>query len=466
MTSPHQGDESADLGVARVEQALNDRSPDRIVPTLDRIAALLELMGDPQCGYPSIHVTGTNGKTSTVRMIDSLLRAFGLRTGRYTSPHLESVTERIALTGEPLSAEAFTRAYAEVAPYAELVDARSADRLTYFELTTAMAFAAFADAPVDVGVVEVGLGGRWDATNVLQAPVAVVTPIDLDHQAYLGDTVAAVARDKAGIIHPGSVLVCARQQAAAATELLRRVGEVEGTAVREGVDFGVRERSVAVGGQVLTLQGLHGEYDDVFLPLHGAHQAVNAACALVAVEVFLGGGRGVLDPEAVSAGFAAADSPGRLEAVWSSPLVLLDAAHNPAGARALAAAVEEGFQFRRLVGVVAMLADKDVAGILTALEPVLDEVVVTTNSAARALAVDELAGVAARIFGAERVEVADRLDDALETAVNLAGADGAAGGAGVLVTGSVVTVGDSRRLLRSGDLSLGSGSAVAKEPSS
>lgn len=448
MTTPNRSDAAPESGLTAVERALAARNPDRIAPTLDRITALLDLMGEPQRAYPSIHVTGTNGKTSTVRMIDSLLRAFGLRTGRYTSPHLESVTERIALTGEPLSAEAFTRTYDEVLPYAELVDARSADALTYFELTTAMAFAAFADAPVDVGVVEVGLGGSWDATNVLQAPVAVVTPIDLDHAEYLGDTVAEVAADKAGIVHPGAVLVAAAQPAAAAAALLRRATEVEATVAREGLEFGVRAREVAVGGQLVTLQGLHGTYPDVFLPLHGAHQAANAACALAAVEAFLGGGQGVLDPEAVLAGFAAADSPGRLERVRTSPTVLLDAAHNPAGARALAAAITEAFEFWRLVGVVAVLAGKDARGILEALEPVLSAVVVTTNSSARALPADELAAVAVAVFGADRVEVAGRLDDALDAGVRLAEEEGALGGAGVLVTGSIVTVGDSRRLLR------------------
>lgn len=443
MSSP-----APESGLVRVERALDARWPDRIVPSLDRITALLDLMGEPQRAYSSIHVTGTNGKTSTVRMIDALLRAFGLRTGRYTSPHLQSVTERIALTGESLSAEAFTRAYDEVAPYADLVDAGSDQPLTYFEMITAMAFAAFADAPVDVGVIEVGLGGRWDATNVLQAPVAVVTPIDLDHSEYLGDTVAAVAADKAGIVHPGAVLVAARQPAPAAAELLRRADDVTATVVREGPDFGVRARSVAVGGQLVSLQGLHGGYQDIFLPLHGAHQAGNAACALAAVEAFLGGGQGVLDPEAVHAGFAAADSPGRLERICTAPTVLLDAAHNPAGARALAAAITEAFEFWRLVGVVAVLADKDVRGILGALEPVLSVVVVTTNSSPRALPAGELAAVAVDIFGADRVEVAGRLDDALETGIRLAEEEGDFGGSGVLVTGSVLTVGDSRRLLR------------------
>jgi len=448
VTVPNRSETGPEQALAAVERALAARNPDRIAPTLDRILALLDLMGEPQRAYPSIHVTGTNGKTSTVRMIDSLLRAFGLRTGRYTSPHLESVTERIALTGEPLSAEAFSRVYDEVVPYAEHVDARSADPLTYFELTTAMAFAAFADAPVDAGVVEVGLGGRWDATNVLLAPVAVFTPIDLDHAEYLGDTVAAVAADKAGIVHPGAVLVAAAQPKDAAAALQRRAAEVEATVAREGIEFGVRAREVAVGGQLVTLQGLHGTYPDVFLSLHGAHQAQNAACALAAVEAFLGGGQGVLDPEAVLAGFAVVDSPGRLERVRTNPTVLLDAAHNPAGARALAAAITEAFEFWRLVGVVAVLAGKDVRGILEALEPVLSAVVVTTNSSPRALPVDELAAVAVDVFGADRVEVAVRLDDALDAGVRLAEEEGAMGGAGVLVTGSVVTVGDSRRLLR------------------
>ena len=438
-------------GLARVEKALEARFPTRMVPDLDRITDLLDLLGSPQRSYPSIHLTGTNGKTTTARMIDALLREFGLRTGRYTSPHLQSVTERIALDGTPLAADRFTEVYDEIAPFVDVVDGRHADRMTFFEVLTAMAFAAFADAPVDVAVVEVGLGGRWDATNVLQAPVVVVTSVGLDHVGILGSTIAEIATEKAGIIHEGATVVSAGQTLEAATILTDRVAQVGGRIVREGVEFGVRSRSIAVGGQALDLTGIGGDYDGVFLPLYGAHQADNAACALAAVEAFFGGGteRGTLDIDVVRAAFAEVASPGRLEVVRRSPTVLLDGAHNPAGAAALAAAVEEAFTFERLIGVVAVLGDKDVVGVLEPLELVLDEVVVTTNSSPRALPADDLAEVARDVFGDGRVTLAPRLDDAIEAAVTLAEADGGVGG-GVLVTGSIVTVGDARTMLTRG----------------
>jgi dihydrofolate synthase / folylpolyglutamate synthase len=449
-------DERADEGaaaLARVEKALEARFPSRMVPDLDRITDLLDLLGSPQRGYPSIHITGTNGKTTTARMVDTLLREFGVRTGRYTSPHLESVTERIALDGASLDADRFAAAYDDVAPFAELVDARHEDPLTFFELLTAMAFAAFADTPVEVAVVEVGLGGRWDATNVVQAPVAVVTPIGLDHVGILGDTVEAIAGEKAGIIHPGAVVVQAPQPPAAAAVLDRRAEEVGASVVRVGTDFGVRSRVVAVGGQMLELEGLGGSYDEIFLPLHGPHQAGNAVCALAAVEAFFGAGadRGRLDIDVVRSAFASVTSPGRMEVVRRSPTVILDGAHNPAGAAALAVALDEAFSFQRLVAVVAVLSDKDAAGLLGALDPVVDSVVVTTNSSPRALAVDDLAAIAVETLGEARVDVSPRLDDAIEAAVTAAEEGGTVSG-GVLVTGSIVTVGEARRLLVPGQV--------------
>ncbi|HVX68666.1 MAG TPA: folylpolyglutamate synthase/dihydrofolate synthase family protein [Mycobacteriales bacterium] len=436
--------------LARVDKALEDRYPTRMVPDLDRIVDLLALLGDPQLAYPSIHITGTNGKTSTVRMIDQLMRELGMRTGRHTSPHLEHVTERICIDGEPLSAERFAELYDEVAPYAELVDGRHTERVTFFELLTAMSFAAFADAPVDVAVVEVGLGGRWDATNVLNAPVAVVTPISLDHVGILGSTIEEIASEKAGLIHPGATVVSAPQPESAGLVLAQRIAQVDARIVREGLDFGVRSRTVAVGGQMLELQGLGGTYEEVFLPLYGEHQASNAACALAAVEAFLGAqGRGSLDVDAVRAAFADVRSPGRLEVVRRSPTVLIDGAHNPAGAAALAAALEDAFGFDRMVAVVAMLDDKDAEGLLAELEPVISEVVVTTNSSPRSLPAAALAEIAVEVFGEDRVQLVERLDDAIEAAVSAAEAEGVLGGSGVLVTGSIVTVGEARHLLRS-----------------
>jgi dihydrofolate synthase / folylpolyglutamate synthase len=436
--------------LARVDKALEARFPTRMVPDLDRITELLDLLGSPQRSYPSIHVTGTNGKTTTARMIDALLRGYGVRTGRYTSPHLESVVERIAIDGTPLDPERFAAAYDDVAPYTELVDGRHPDRVTFFELLTAMAFAAFADAPIDVAVVEVGLGGRWDATNVVNAPVAVVTSIGLDHIGILGDTVEQIAAEKAGIIHPGAVAVSSTQPPGAAAVLAARAAEVGARLVREGVDFGVRSRTVALGGQMLDLDGLAGSYDGIFLPLHGAHQAGNAAVALAAVEAFFGagaGGRGGIDADVVREAFAEVTSPGRLEVVRRSPTVILDGAHNPAGAAAAAAAIDEAFSFDRLVAVVAVLGDKDVAGVLEQFAPIVSALVATTNGSPRALPAAELAEVARGLLGDADVHVADRLDDALELAITLAESGESLGGGGVLVTGSIVTVGEARRLL-------------------
>ncbi|MFB9319895.1 bifunctional folylpolyglutamate synthase/dihydrofolate synthase [Cryptosporangium minutisporangium] len=427
-----------------------------MVPDRDRIVALLDLLGNPQRAYPAIHLTGTNGKTSTARMVDSLLKAFGLRVGRYTSPHLESVTERISLDGEPIPAGKFAAAYDEVAPMADLLDAKNlqggGDPVTYFEFTTAMAFAAFADAPVDIAVVEVGLGGEWDATNVLDAGVAVVTPISLDHAALLGGTIASIATEKAGIIHEGASVITAVQPAEAIEPLISRAASVGASVAREGVEFGVLDRAIAVGGQQLRLKGLASEYEDIFLPLHGAHQAQNAVVALAAVEAFLGAAPGrMLAADAVREGFAAVRSPGRLERLRTSPTVLVDAAHNPAGMTATVQAMAEAFAFRKLVAVVAVLDDKDYRGMLELLEPVADAIVVTENSSPRRLSVDALAAEAVDVFGADRVDVATRLDDAIESAVTIAEEDDAGdaplAGAGVLVTGSVVTAADARKLL-------------------
>jgi dihydrofolate synthase/folylpolyglutamate synthase len=432
-------------------EALAGRWPseDKMQPDLERITLLMDMLGSPQKAYPVVHISGTNGKTSTARIADSLLRSFGLRVGRYTSPHLESVTERITIDGVPLTEEQFTAAYDDIAPYVELVDSRMPVPMTFFEVLTAMAYAAFADAPVDVAVVEVGLGGLWDATNVVEASTCVVTPIGLDHVPMLGTTIAEVATEKAGIIHPGATVVLAAQPPEAAEVLLRRCVEVGATVAREGLEFGVASRATAVGGQLVTLQGLAGTYDEMFLPLFGEHQAANAACALAAVEVFLGGGESrQIDPEAVREGLADARSPGRLEVVRTSPTVVLDAGHNPHGMTATVRALTDAFSFTQLVGVVACLGDKDVRGMLEVLEPALTSIVVTTNSSPRALPVDDLYALAVEVFGEERVAAEDRLDDAIDTAVQQAEDEVEYGGAGVLVTGSVVTVGEARALLR------------------
>ena len=433
--------------LARVQKVLDGRFPHKMLPDLTRMTTLVDLLGHPEQAYPTIHLTGTNGKTSTARMIDTLLRAFGLRTGRYTSPHLQRVTERISIDGKPASSEVFVQAYDDVADFVAMVDAQSQEQVTFFELLTAMAFSAFADAPIEVGVIEVGMGGTWDATNVIDSLVQVITPISLDHRE-LGDTLAEVATEKSGILRAGGTAILSSQTKEAAAVLLKRAAELEMTVAREGLEFGVADRRLALGGQLLSLRGLGGEYGELFLPLHGAHQAHNAAAALAAVEAFLGAGEdGPLDIDTVRAGFAAMDSPGRLETIRSSPTIILDGAHNPAGAKALATALAEDFAFDRLVGVVAILSDKDVGAILAALEPVLSSIVVTQNSSPRAMTIDELANEAVEIFGGDRVEVEPRLDDALDAAVRMAEDDTPLGGSGVIVTGSLVTVGEARSLL-------------------
>lgn len=447
-------DPEVDRALREVEAELAGRwGETKLDPSLVRMEALMDILGQPQRAYPAIHITGTNGKTSTARMIEALLGAFDLRTGRYTSPHVQSVTERISLDGAPIPAERFIETYRDIKPYVEMVDEREDFRMSFFEVVTGMAFAAFADAPVDVAVVEVGMGGTWDATNVVDGTVAVVTPIALDHTDRLGSTPGDIATEKAGIVKSGATVVLSQQPVDAAQVLLKHAVEVDATVAREGMEFGVVGREVAVGGQLLTLRGLGGEYEEVFLPLYGAHQAHNAAVALAAVEAFFGIGSQharPLDIDVVRRAFASVTSPGRLEVVRRSPTVVLDAAHNPAGARVTADGITEAFGFSRLIGVVGTSADKDVRGLLEAFEPIFAEIVVTRNSTPRAMDVDELAGVAVEVFGADRVQVEPRLDDALEAAITLAEEESEYSGAGVLVTGSVITVGEARLLLGRG----------------
>ncbi|WP_082696811.1 folylpolyglutamate synthase/dihydrofolate synthase family protein [Mycobacterium sp. IS-1590] len=452
----------------QVEHLLDQRWPEtKLEPSTTRISALLELLGSPQRGYPSIHIAGTNGKTSVARMVDALLTALHRRTGRTTSPHLQSAVERISIDGKPISPAAYVDTYREIEPFVHLVDQQSeagvlgkpGPAMSKFEVVTAMAFAAFADAPIDVAVVEVGLGGRWDATNVVNAPVTVITPIGVDHAEYLGDTLAEIAAEKAGIIGKqeedlvptDTVVIIGRQAPEAMEALLEQTVRVDAAVAREDSEFAVLGRQVAVGGQLLELQGLGGLYSEIFLPLHGEHQAHNAALALAAVEAFFGAGaQRQLDVDAVRAGFAAVTSPGRLERMRSAPTVFIDAAHNPAGAAALAQALQEEFDFRFLVGVVSVMGDKDVDGILAALEPVFDQVVVTHNGSPRALDVAALALLAEQRFGPERVVTAATLPDAIETAtaiVEESAIEGELmGGAGIVITGSVVTAGAARTL--------------------
>jgi folylpolyglutamate synthase/dihydropteroate synthase len=529
--------ESARL--AEIERAIISRRPEHSIdPTLDRIAALVDMLGDPHRAYPVIHLTGTNGKTSTARMTERLLRARGLRTGLFTSPHLTSIRERICIDGEPLSSGEFIAAYEDIEPYLDLVDASGDSRLSFFEVLVGMAFATFADTPVDVAVIEVGIGGFWDNTNVADGAVAVLTPISIDHVRWLGNTVEEIATEKSGIIKPGAVAVIGQQLPQVLPILLRRAAEVGATVAREGTEFGVISRELAVGGQRVDVRGLLGDYDDLFLPLFGAHQAGNLACAIAAVEAFArpdatasglsasetlghpadvagqaraalalkpqlnGVDRGgaeletgqlahlgsddqdgddaefgdsagglaerdrsdtpgrdgqpsPLDLTLVREAVAQMSSPGRLEVVRRSPVVIVDAAHNPAGMAATVAALVEAFSFSALIAVLSISADKDIPGILDELEPVATQVVATRNAAGRAMDAEDLADAAQAVFGADRVTVAPHLDEAIEVAVALADeadADdgGGPGGALVLIAGSVITAGEARTLLTRG----------------
>ena len=445
--------------LAEVEEELNERWPEtKIEPSLDRIEMLMDLLGHPERSFDVIHIAGTNGKSSTARMVDSLLRAFHRRVGLVTSPHLQRVTERIGIDGQPIHPRDYVRIWHEIKPFVEMVDAQSDVPMSKFEVLVGLSYAAFADAPVDVAVVEVGLGGRWDATNVVNADVSVITPVGLDHTDYLGDTLAEIAGEKAGIIKPRedaddpltpneNIVVIAEQDPEAMRVILQQAVDVEAGVARSGSEFAALESRIAVGGQQVNIQGLGGLYEDIFLPLHGEHQAKNAAVALAAVEAFFGASAGhPLDVATVRNGFAQAISPGRLERVRTSPTTFIDAAHNPHGAKALGAALDRDFDFARLIGVLSIFADKDATGILTALEPYLTEAVITQNSSPRALDAYDLAETARDIFGEERVHVADNLPGAYAQAVELAEDAEVQTGSGIIITGSVVTAGDARAM--------------------
>jgi dihydrofolate synthase/folylpolyglutamate synthase len=453
MTQPSVRNEDAALAALRaVEAKLNRRWPEsQIEPSLTRIAQLVDLLGSPQRCYPVLHIAGTNGKTSVARMLDALLSRIGLRVGRYTSPHLQRVTERISVDGTPISPERYVEAYHDIEPYVAMVDARSPVAMSKFEVLTGMAFAAFADAPVDAAVVEVGLGGSWDATSVADAAVAAITPVAVDHVNYLGSDITGIATEKAGIIKRDSVAVMAPQSPEVARIIDARSAEVDATVARDGIEFGVLQRDIAVGGQQLKLQGLGGVYSEIFLPLHGAHQARNAVLALAAAEAFFGaGGHRCLNVDAVRDAFASVTVPGRLERVRTAPSVFLDGAHNPHGAQALAAALREEFDFRKLIAVVGVMRDKDARGILAGLEPAVDEVVLTGARSPRAMDVNDLAAAAREVLDDSRVVVEHGLPEAIEAAISMVTDTDAdsdrVSGAGVVITGSVALVGQARTL--------------------
>lgn len=409
---------------------------------LDATRRAVELLGDPQRAYPIVHITGTNGKTSTSRIIESLLRAYGLRTGLLTSPHLVRFNERIVIDGHPISDEELVRNWDDVRPYLEIVDAELEEAgkppLTFFEALTALAYAIFADSPVDVAVIEVGMGGEWDSTNVGDGQVAVFTPISLDHTKALGDTVEEIARTKSGIIKPSADVVTSTQVSEALDVLREAAALTESSLALQPRDFDVAETKVAVGGQLVTVRGRAATYEDVFLPLYGDHQAQNAAVAVAAVETFLGRGSQPLNADLVEEGFATATSPGRLQLIGIEPTILVDAAHNPAGAATLADALRRYFDFDELTFVLGALADKDTRGVVRALAPVATQFFVTQPASERALDAEELGDVVRDEVGDEATIVYSDALDALESAREWAGE---AGRRAVVVTGSIVLVG-------------------------
>lgn len=431
-----------------IAAALNKRWPEnKIEPSLDRILALVDALGSPHLTYPTIHIAGTNGKTTTARMIDQLLANLGYRVGRYTSPHLESFTERISIKGEPISGLEMIKTYEDIHLYLDLIDSRQLHPISYFEALTAMAFVAFAEHPVDIAVIEAGMGGQWDATNVISSQVSVMTPIGLDHMEYLGNTLEAIAQTKAGIFKPESNVVLAAQSAQVAKVLLAQVAKVSAQPFRQGVEFSLKNRALAVGGQLLSIQGVHGDYDEIFLPLYGNHQGNNAAVALAAVEVFAGV---KLDTELVQDAFSKVSSPGRCEIVYKDPTVIIDAAHNPHGASAIANTLNTEFDFELVVGVVAVLADKDVAGILKNLSATLDYLVITENGSTRAMNKDQLAKIASQYFKAEQVEIIGDMNSAITYAIEKVALFNQVndGVAAVVITGSVATAGMARSIIR------------------
>ncbi|MBP2435699.1 bifunctional folylpolyglutamate synthase/dihydrofolate synthase [Microbacterium amylolyticum] len=418
-----------------------------VQPRLERTARLLEYLDNPQRTYRVVHITGTNGKTSTARMIESLIRAHGLRTGLFTSPHLVRFTERILIDGRPIDDSAVAEAWDELAPFLPIVDAELAqddqEPLTFFEVLTALAFVACADAPVDVLVLEVGMGGAWDSTNTADGDVAVFTPIALDHADRLGSTIEEIARVKAGIIKPGSLVVSAQQEPAAAA-VLREVASDRGTSVAfEGSEFSRAGGALAVGGQLVTVQGLAGRYDEEFLPLFGAHQGDNVALAVAAVESLIGGGEQRIAPDVLTEGFAESTSPGRMQLIGTEPTVLVDAAHNPHGAAALVQALEETFDVDEWGVVFGAMADKDIAGIIEQLRPVISHLFATEANSDRSASADEIADIAEAAYLRPTVhrDIADAADAAREWA-----AEGQK--RAVVIVGSIVLGGEAIALAR------------------
>ena len=431
-----------------VMSALASRWPEnKINPSLDRIKLLLDYLGNPQDGLKAIHIAGTNGKTSTSRMIERLLRSLDLRTGLYTSPHLVHPRERISIDGEPISVKNFEEVFNQVEPFLEIVDEKiPGGSVTFFEVLTAMAFVSFSDTPVDVISLEVGMGGRWDATNVLTPMVSVITPIDLDHQEYLGNTVEKIALEKTGIIKENIPVIVSNQSKDAAKIILAKAIENNSPIMREGIELDVLERSVGIGGQQLTIANPYGTHSELFLPLFGKHQASNAAVSLTAVEAFLDR---QIDHDLVQEAFAEFSSPGRLQVLKRNPTIVIDAAHNPAGIKATKQGITESFQFDNLILILAFMGDKDVDQILEELKGFAQVVILTQTNSARALSVVDLAKKVKNISQfATRIESSDNSAEAIKLAIDIAKDLG--NSAGIIALGSVVLAGEIGLLIKGG----------------
>ena len=431
-----------------VMSALASRWPEnKINPSLDRIKLLLDYLGNPQDGLKAIHIAGTNGKTSTSRMIERLLRSLDLRTGLYTSPHLVHPRERISIDGEPISVKNFEEVFRQVEPFLEIVDEKiPGGSVTFFEVLTAMSFVSFSDTPVDVISLEVGMGGRWDATNVLTPMVSVITPIDLDHQEYLGNSIEKIALEKTGIIKENIPVIVSNQSKDSAKIILAKAIENNSPIIREGIELDVLERSVGIGGQQLTIANPYGTHSELFLPLFGKHQASNAAVSLTAVEAFLDR---QVDHDLVQEAFAEFSSPGRLQILKRNPTIVIDAAHNPAGIRATKQGITESFQFDNLILILAFMGDKDVDQILEELKGFAQVVILTQTNSIRALSVVDLAKKVKNISQfATRIESSDNSSGAIKLAMNVAKDLG--NSAGIIALGSVVLAGEIGLFIKGG----------------
>jgi dihydrofolate synthase/folylpolyglutamate synthase len=433
---------------AEVEAALVARIPEnKLRPRLEPTRRAVALLGDPQRSYRVIHLTGTNGKTSTTRFVERLLREHGLRTGRFTSPHLVKLNERIAIDGEPVEDQMLWEVYQDIEPVLDMVDAELVaegdTRLTFFEALAVLGFAVFAEATVDVLVLEVGMGGEWDSTNVADGDVAVFTPISLDHMDRLGNTVAEIAATKSGIIKPNSIVVSSEQTSDALPVLEAKASSTAEDFKLLGRDARVISAEVVPGGQRISVQGLAATYRDLFMPLYGEFQAENLATAIMAVEAFLGGGEREIPDDVIRVAVADMSSPGRLQIVSTDPLTILDGAHNPGGAKSLAQALATHFDAPKTIGIIGVLGEKDAAATLAPLAKSFDHVIVAASSSPRAVEADELAKVAATVFGAENLSVAESVADAYEIAQTMVFEGGA-----IVVTGSLSMVGDMLKLVQ------------------